>query len=97
MLNQNKNMRKLINIINKLLGKSGVHLVSPDFNFIKKNIPIKVMPKDGDIVYLGSKNYEIKRVLHNFDDKNHIILIVVTELPQIIVADINITFDKDKV
>lgn len=90
-------MQRLIKIVDKLLGRSGVHLVAPDLKFIKKNIPLMILPKEDDIIYVGSENYEIKRVLHNFDNYRHTILIVVTPLPQRIIADMKITFDKDKV
>jgi hypothetical protein len=86
-------MRRLINLIEYIMGRSGVHLVDPDLNFIKKNIRASMLPRVEDVVYFDKENYEVTKVLHNFESDRHNILIVIVDMPQRIIADATITFD----
>lgn len=87
-------MQIIINFIDKLLGRSGVHLVDPDLNFIKKNIPSSVLPNVDDIVYFSNEAYEVARVMHNFENYRHNILVVIIPKPKNIVAEGTIKFNK---
>ena len=86
-------MRRLTKIVDYIMGRSGIHLVDPDLNFIKKNIRASMLPRIEDVVYFSQQNYEVTRVLHNFENNRHTILIVITPLPQRIIADATITFE----
>ena len=86
-------MRIVIKIIDYILGRSGIHLVGADLSFIKKNIKCSLLPRIDDIVYFTQQNYEVTRVLHNFEGKRHTILIVIVPIPQKIISDAAITFE----
>lgn len=86
-------MRTLTKIIDWFKGRSGVHLVDPDLNFLKKDIPTSLLPRIEDIIYFDQKNYEVVRVLHNFESNRHTILIAIVPLPQRIEAEVSISFD----
>ena len=86
-------MRILYKIVDYIMGRSGIHLVDPDLRFIKKNIRTTMLPRIDDVIYFSLENYEVTRVLHNFEGRKQIILIVIIPLPQRIIADATITFE----
>ena len=85
-------MRNLTRLIDSIKGRTGVHLVDPELQFIKKDIPTSLLPRNEDVVYFDQNNYEVTRVLHNFENNRHTILIVIVPLPQRINTEASISF-----
>lgn len=89
-------MSRIIKLIDTIFGKTGVHITDTSFNFIKKNIDCKNIPREGEIIYFGKENYEVAKVLHNYENYRHTVFITVVILPHKVIADVEITFNKDK-
>jgi len=91
-----QNMLKVIKLIDWILGRTGVHITDTSFNYVQKNVDIKNIPKEGEIIYFGDNNYEVAKIIHNYENYRHTILIAIIPMPHKIMAEAVITFDKDK-
>jgi hypothetical protein len=89
-----QSMLRLTKIIDKILGRTGVHLVDSKFSYIKKHIDPTNIPREQDVVYFGTENYEVAKVLHNYENYRHTTLVVIVPKPHKVIADAVITFPK---
>lgn len=73
-------MERFVRFIDKIFGRTCVHLITPEKTYIKKHIDFKNIPREGEIIYFGRENYEVSRVLHNYENFRHSVLVVLIPL-----------------
>ncbi len=90
-----QSMQTLIKVFNFFKRGKTAHLITPELEYIQKNLPIKFLPNIEDIIYIGEKNYEVSRILHNFENNSHTILITIIPLKKKVPIFGNVTINNE--
>ena len=68
-------MNKFFNIFKR---RYLIHVVEPDFKYIKKNITLKTIPNKGSKIYFSENIiYDVIDVIHYYDKRQETIWIIV--------------------